>query len=109
MTRLASVLLAFLAWPLIGATIALLPSSARADCATWDMSGEWAVDQENGFRVVFSLTQTGNTITGSANYGTSERKVSNSLRGTISPSNRVNINVEWYDGTVALYTGTLRL
>ena len=105
MTRLASVLLAFLAWPLIGATIALLPSSARADCATWDMSGEWAVDQENGFRVVFSLTQTGNTITGSANYGLDQPQ--QKLKGTINSYNNVTIEVEWNSGTIAVYTGSL--
>ena len=105
MTRLGSVLLAFLAWPLIGAAIVLLPSSARADCAKWDMSGEWALDQGNGFRVVFSLTQTGNTITGSANYGLDQPQ--QKLTGTINSFNNVTIEVEWNSGTIAVYTGSL--
>ena len=105
MTRLGSVLLAFLAWPLIGAAIVLLPSSARADCAKWDMSGEWALDQGNGFRVVFSLTQTGNTITGSANYGLDQPQ--QKLKGTINSFNNVTIEVEWNSGTIAVYTGSL--
>ena len=103
MPRLGFLLVAFFVWLTLGST---MPPSVRAECARWDMSGEWTVDQGNGFRVVFYLTQTGDTITGNANYGMSQHQESKSLSGTIS-SNRVSIKVVWFNGTVAVYAGSL--
>src|SRR5256885_2208313 len=50
--------------------VALLPSSAKAECAQWSASGNWSLVQGagKGTAVHFSLTQTGSMVTGGANY-----------------------------------------
>src|SRR4051812_20030267 len=45
--------------------IAFSPSSARAQCKQWDVSGRWDIKQSNGFTVHLNLTQHGTRINGS--------------------------------------------
>ncbi|HEV7700997.1 MAG TPA: hypothetical protein VGO43_12260 [Pyrinomonadaceae bacterium] len=68
----------FLAWRpmfilgglLFAAFCALLPTSAHGQCAQWDASGEWQIQQSNGYTLSVDLTQSGKAINGTSSYGT---------------------------------------
>ncbi len=110
MMRPSFVLLAFFAWLFFGTATALLPSSARADCAKWDINGEWVFAQNNGFNTTFHLRQDGTELSGDANYisikskNLSEAVGSKSLTGTFDHGTLI-IRVEWNSGSVGSYVG----
>jgi hypothetical protein len=55
----------------VGAGFAMTPSPALAECAQWDMNGEWRFVQSNmsfNFSPVFKLQQTDNQVQGIATF-----------------------------------------
>lgn len=110
MMRPGFVLLTFFAWLLPSTVIALLPSSARSECAKWDINGEWVFAQNNGFNTTFHLRQDGTELSGDASYislkskSQSEAVGSKSLTGTFDHGTLI-IRVEWNNGAVGVYTG----
>jgi hypothetical protein len=67
MIRIGPVSIALLGWIVVSVCFAmLLPSAAQAACQKWDVSGEWAFVQTNGFTPKFTLQQTETGLQGSA-------------------------------------------
>lgn len=102
MTRLGLVLLACLAW-------LALPSSAGAECARWDINGEWEFAQSNGLNATFHLRQDGDRLTGTASYksitGGNSGGTSQSLEGTFDQYGNLRIAVKWDGGASSVYAG----
>ena len=107
----------------IGALIALVPNaSARADCANWDVSGRWVLDQNNGYWVTLDIDQTGNQLTGGVKFVTKKGIGYKGLFYSIPPAflvgegqiegnvngNAITIIAHWKGGgTVGEYTGSI--
>jgi hypothetical protein len=82
----------------------LLPSAALADeCARWDLSGRFEIEQSNGFTVGFDLAQTGDSLRGSAGYGST----SGNVAGHFSSLDEFEMTVRWSDGGIGVYTGSI--
>lgn len=86
------------------ATALLLPAEARATCV-WDTSGQWNVEQSNGFRVILRLQQKfGGEISGTA-Y---ERTIgTGNVSGTML-GDAFSISVYWPRNSIGRYYGNVR-
>jgi hypothetical protein len=104
MIRFGFILVACLAW-------FVLPSSAGADCAKWDISGDWEFTQSNGLNATFHLSQDGDRISGMASYklaaGGDGGGESQSLEGTFDQYGNLRIAVKWKSGAAAIYSGDM--
>src|SRR5688500_7799046 len=95
---------------LFTAGLAFQPLSAQAQCGQWDASGQWELQQSNGFIYRMELSQNGRAITGKASYSavTSEKSVLGVVTGGNNPVVRthdVNGNIEGNDFYVMIGTG----
>ena len=95
MLRFRHILPACLAW------LALAPS-ARAECAKWDINGEWEFAKSDGLDTTFHLRQDGDQLTGAASYksltGGNSRGTSQSLEGIFDQYGNLRIAVKWDSG-----------
>ena len=102
MLRFRHILLACLAW-------LALATSGQAECAKWDINGEWEVAQSDGLDTTFQLRQDGDQLTGAASYksltGGNSRGTSQSLEGTFDQYGNLRIAVKWDSGAVVVYAG----
>ncbi|MGZ5862422.1 MAG: hypothetical protein ACXWKB_03915 [Methyloceanibacter sp.] len=86
----------------------VLSSSAGADCAKWDINGDWEFAQSNGLNATFHLRQNGDRISGTANYKSAaggNGGESQSLEGTFDQYGNLRIAVKWNSGVAAIYSG----
>jgi hypothetical protein len=101
MTRIGTLSIAFTSWFVFGVSLAVLePDAAQADCAHWDISGHWVIQQGNGITVTMDLTQAGTDVQGTGSFGGTQ----GSITGTIDNNNNILLNAEWggvYQGGVA--------
>ncbi len=72
---------------------ALSPSPVKAECAQWDVSGDWRMKQNNGFTVRLSLSQDGKNITGTATH----------FQGGTHSARALSGNIEGEDFYVTIY------
>jgi hypothetical protein len=100
------------------ATVAFIPlSSAYADCTQWDVSGEWRLDQNNGYWIDMTLEQVGSQLKGDGQYVTKEKsggggfpEVSFGGKGELEGNvdgNSISIIAHWKEGGIGEYTGTV--
>jgi hypothetical protein len=71
------------------------------DCQQWSADGVFKIRQDNGFRVTFVLSQRDEDISGIANYSGGGGNV----EGFITSGGRLNLTVNWNNGSVGVYTG----
>ena len=122
MTRIGLAPIVLAASTFLGAPFALLPlSSAYADCANWNVSGQWVLNQNNGFWVTLDIEQTGSEITGNVKFVTKKGFAYEGLFYSIPPTflvdtgsvegwvhgNNIEIVAHWKGGAVGEYTGTI--
>lgn len=103
------------------AAIALLPSTLqaqrssstlRAQCVSWDASGELHVNQSNDTQVVFRLAQDGELLKGTASNGflAIGKPLTAQVDGIIK-GNSIQLTAYWTDSAshdpVGVYTGTV--
>lgn len=108
--------MAFLCGLLVATVLALLPISAGAQCAQWDLSGDWKILQGRPMREIpIELEQKGRVITGSAELydirsdGTKGKfglPITGPVDGTID-GDRFNVQIFWANGDVGVYNGTI--
>ena len=106
-------------WLLLCAlAFALSASSVRAQCAQWDVSGQWELQQSNGFTVQVDLHQNGKTVTGTASFtyvkpaggvlgafqGGDPATQRGSFSGNISGDDFYG-QIGWTSGSVGIYRG----
>jgi hypothetical protein len=97
-----------------GAPFTRPPSAfAQADCAQWDVTGQWRFDQSNGYWVDLNLRQTDSQLTGSGSYASKETSWGvtfgdprGRVEGNVS-GNAVSIVVHWSLGGIGEYSGTI--
>src|ERR1700756_1336072 len=92
MTRISAVFILTLLSVLGVVGALLLPGAAQADCAQWDLSGRWVIQQGNGIWVYVDLTQTGTDVRGTATFG---EKTQGSITGTIDANGNILLNASW--------------
>src|SRR3978361_2345196 len=83
-------------------------SVAQAACSSWDVDGEFTVNQDNGYSPVFKLQQRGSALGGSASYehGPSGFVTNGIVKiGSIRGST-FQVVVEWDNNTRGVYKGT---
>lgn len=89
--------------------IALSASPANAQCAQWDVSGEWQIVQSNKWIAGMALSQSGTEVTGTAR-DVLEAYIGNGpkipVNGTMV-GNKFNLTVYWKGGRVGAYRGTV--
>jgi hypothetical protein len=90
--------LVWIAWLMCGVLcVACVPRVARAACQ-WNLSGDFTVEQANGYNPVFHLTQSGSNLSGTANYNRGQGDIFGGVSGTINQSRFIAI-VAWDPGT----------
>jgi hypothetical protein len=101
---------------IFAAAVTLVPSSADGQCAQWDASGIWALQQSNGPFVTMKLRQNGKVLTGTASYEVPETQdtgiferaaytATGSVDGTIA-GNDFNVQIYWdQERNVGVYRG----
>jgi len=94
MTRISAVFILTLLSVLGVVGALLLPSAAQADCAQWDLSGHWVIQQGNGIFVYVDLTQTGTDVRGTGTWGEKPTK-RGSITGTIDANGNILLNADW--------------
>ena len=94
MTRISAVFILTLLSVLGVVGVLLLPSAAQADCAQWDLSGHWVIQQGNGIFVYVDLTQTGTDVRGTGTWGEKPTK-RGSITGTIDANGNILLNADW--------------
>ena len=95
---------------LFAAVLAFRPISAQAQCATWDASGDWHMDQED-LIITLKLQQKGMNITGSASHSRWYKAKNSPHIGTVEGTidgDRFKIQIYWLDGLVGVYIGKFR-
>lgn len=113
-----------LAGLLAGATLALSANGARAECAQWDLRGDWRISQRNNIVVHVSVDgQDGRNVWGRARWlkradnsgvlndlgivgDDPDLWISGNLEGTTEGSN-VRFKVYWDNNTVGIYDGAI--
>src|SRR5262245_20854669 len=94
MTRISAVFILKLLSVLGVVGALLLPSAAQADCAQWDLSGRWVIQQGNGIWVYVDLTQTGTDVRGTGTWWETPTK-RGSITGTIDANGNILLNADW--------------
>lgn len=79
--------------------LSLLFSSHSAQAACWNVSGTFAVKQDNqpGVPVIFTVEQNGSQVTGNATYDKGQGVNSGSVTGSIQGDD-FDLTVDWSDG-----------
>jgi hypothetical protein len=107
MTRIGTLFIALTSWIVFGGLVALAPSAAQADCAQWDLSGHWEIQQRNGIAVNLDLTQTGTDVQGTGFFVAGECHsgfpfgtkfcggTQGSVTGTIDGNGNIQLNADW--------------
>ena len=101
----------------------LLPSTTNAQCAQWDVSGQWDAKLSTGAAVRFNVKQSGNDVSATASYVglagggvDAHNKVTGNKFGFVlvwdAHDTITGGHTEWYVGTIApdgTVTGTARV
>jgi hypothetical protein len=105
MTRIGRLFIAPTSLIVFGVSFAVLePPAAQADCAQWDLSGHWEIQQRNGFTVHMDLTQTGTDVGGTGSFtevhdrppfGQFGAGTFGSITGTIDANGNILLNADW--------------
>jgi hypothetical protein len=84
-----------------------IPQVARADCQ-WNVSGDFTINQDNGYSPNFHLSQTGSQVSGTAYYTHGQGPINGTASGTIQRS-RFYVTVTWDPAThtQGLYVGDI--
>lgn len=100
---------------LFASILVLLPALTHAQCAQWDVAGQWNITQGK-FVIPVQLNQNGKVITGTAKHEASYnpenktfgtyRTVEGSIDGTVEGTS-FNVQIYWPDGLVGVYRGTI--
>jgi hypothetical protein len=82
--------------------LALLPSTAMADCQAWELLHKFSAVQDNGYNVVFEVDVANGKVTGSAHYFTGDdfHRVNGDVNGDFDGQG-LHISV-WWPATKAL-------
>lgn len=72
-----------------------------------DVSGQWDIVQDNGFRVPINVTQTNDQLTATASHagGPTGTVLSTNATGVVRGP-EFEMTITWNNGTKGLYTGT---
>ncbi len=87
-------------------SLAFSPSPAEAQCAQWDASIKWTIQQDNGFSLAMRLQQNGTVLTGRATQQ-GERGQSGSVEGSLR-GNQFKVLISWANGDTSVYVGAVR-
>jgi len=82
---------------------ALQALQPEQSCTQWNVSGQWQINQSNGYTPIFDLQQNGNQIEGQATSGTAVAPVTGSVI-----NDRFDVLVTWSSNSRGRYTGTVR-
>jgi hypothetical protein len=96
---------------LFAAVLVLLPSSAQAQCAQWDVSGQWSLNQGKDTTVHLQIEQDGSGVRGKADYyvnssGGGVRTILGSLDG-FAKGHKFRIQIYWSGTSVGIYEGNI--
>ncbi len=105
----------FLRMILFAASFAISPLPAQAQCAQWDVSGKWELEQGNGLTIEMDLRQSDTALSGRAEvvktgpiaFG---RKSSGPRSGIVGGSINGNdflVYVGWDTGSTGVYQGSI--
>jgi len=106
------------------ARIALLPllilialsSFAAAQKCTWNLTGDWTIDQYNGIKVKLTLRQTGTKVRGTASYQGTKQGHAHMEFGKVKGVFEENengtfsflVDIKWEYGETGIYRGQLK-
>ena len=89
----------------LAAAFVLLPVSARAECAQWDVNGVWEIEQKGvKYLILVTMEQNDKVLTGKARVSTNSGYPAVNVYGTIE-EDKVNFRILWIDGSVGIYDG----
>jgi hypothetical protein len=92
---------------LLGLSISIAFSTAAlAECARWNLDGEWTFVQSNNTSPIFTLRQTSTGLQGSAHCGAGTFAVSGSVDGE-SKGDQFKVTAYWNNETTGVYEGTI--
>ena len=93
--------LAFYALTSVGSAPAL-----AADCANWDVSGEWGAQQSRGTQAWWILKQDSTNFSGQARFAKGASLTIGPAVGTVK-GNAFEMTVYWADDSIGVYTGQI--
>jgi hypothetical protein len=65
-------------------------------CRQWSIGGYWTIRQTNGYEVTMSLSQSGTTVKGSAQFDSRGYKTTKgSINGSVDRSGNINLLAGW--------------
>lgn len=95
---------------LTGVVLLYCTTTAQAQCAQWDVSGQWSLNQGKDTTVHLQIEQDGSGVTGKADYwvksGGGVRTIRGSLDGT-ADGNKFRIQIYWSGTSIGVYEGNI--
>ncbi len=93
---------------LAGLVLLYCTTTTQAQCAQWDVSGQWSMTQGKETRVFMQIEQDGSVVRGEAKYWDYGLKSfrSASLDGTTA-GNNFRIQIYWKGTSVGVYEGNI--